>query len=458
MNSEAWRERDRRVLWHPFTQHRLWEAEAFPVIVSGRGLYLFDADGKKYLDGVSSLWLNVHGHCRREIDAAVQEQLSRIAHSTFLGASHPPGILLAEKIVSLAPPGLSRVFFSDNGSTAVEAALKMAYQYWQQGENRPAKTTFIRLANAYHGDTLGAVSAGGIPLFHEIYKPLLFPTYAVPSPYCYRCHLRDEGKGGRPSPAECIQGSGCLSELDQVLAAKSEEVAGVLIEPRVQGAAGMLVQPEGFIRGVRDLCNKYNTLMIADEVATGFGRTGFMFACQSEGVTPDLMAVGKGLSGGYLPLAATLATEEVFKKFLGATHYENTFFHGHSYTANPLACAAALASISLFEKDRTLENVRGRAEQARKRLESFRELKHVAEVRQAGLMIGVELEEDPLRRTPYDPSRMMGRQVCLAARGKGLLIRPLGDVVVLMPPLCVGEEELDKILEIARQAIREVTA
>ncbi|HUT52558.1 MAG TPA: aspartate aminotransferase family protein [bacterium] len=475
--SRFWRERDRKVLWHPFTQHALWQDEDFPVIVSGEGVYLFDADGNKYLDGVSSLWLNVHGHRRPEIDQAIRAQLDKIAHSTFLGLSHPPGIELAEKLIAIAPPGLSRVFFSDDGSTAMEIALKMAYQYWtQQDPPQPQSSYFIKLENAYHGDTIGSVSLGGIDLFHQTYRPLLFPTITAPCPNCRFCHL---GRGGaeydktyvphalevifgpRPPMMDtapgCRAGSGCLAEIDRVLAGRCDEIAGVVIEPCVQGAAGMIVQPEGFVKGVHEICDHYGVLMIADEVATGFGRTGTMFACEHDGVTPDIMAVGKGLSGGYLPIAATLTTEDVFESFQGPTHSEKTFFHGHSYTANPLACSAALASLALFEKDRTIKNVEERSRQAGHWLGRISRMSHVAETKQAGLMMGIALEEDPYGKVPYDEAQMTGRRVCQAARKNGLIIRPLGDVIVLMPPLCVDTDELDRMMSITMDAIKEET-
>jgi adenosylmethionine-8-amino-7-oxononanoate transaminase len=457
--SSPWRERDRNVLWHPFTQHALWEDEDFPVIVSGEGVYLLDADGKKYLDGVSSLWLNVHGHRRPEIDDAVRAQLDKIAHSTFLGLSHPPGIELAEKLVAVAPPGLSRVFFSDDGSTAMEIALKMAYQYWtQQDPPQPESRFFIKLENAYHGDTIGSVSLGGIDLFHETYRPLLFETITVPSPYCFRCHLaQTKLRRKNLTPEDCTNASGCLNVIERILKERGDEAAGLVIEPLMQGAAGMIAQPPGFLPRVAEMCEHFGVLLIADEVATGFGRTGKMFACEWEGVQPDIMAVGKGLSGGYLPIAATLATEDVYEAFLGPNHSVNTFFHGHSYTANPLACAAALASLEIFEKDQTLDNVMERARQAEKWHERIWELAHVGDIRQHGLMIGIELEEDPHSHQPYDPYRMMGRRVCLAARKKGLILRPLGDVVVIMPPLCVSAEELDRIMDITEDSIQEVT-
>ena len=441
------RNSDRAALWHPFTQHALWDEEDFPVIVSGEGVYLFDADGRRFLDGVSSLWVNVHGHRRPEIDAAIVAQLGRVAHSTFLGLSHPPGIELAERLLAVAPADLTRVFFSDDGSTAMEAALKMALSAASRRD--PRRTRFVRFVNAYHGDTIGAVSAGGIDLFHQAYQPLLFPTIAVDAPYCYRCHLT----GGR-EPA-CTDGSGCLAGLEAALDEHAGEVAAVVIEPRVQGAAGMLVQPPGFVRGVRELCDRHGALMIADEVATGFGRTGAMFACGGEGVTPDLMAVGKGLSGGYLPIAATLAREDIFNEFLGVHHQDRTFFHGHSYTANPLACAAALASLDLFERDRTLENARRRAEQAAAGLKRFRGLPAVGDLRQAGLMIGIELVRDRETKELFPAEAMIGRKAALAARARGVIVRPLGDVVVLMPPLCIGAEELAELLDAAYGAIAE---
>lgn len=446
-----WRSRDRKVLWHPFTQHRLWESEDFPVIASGDGIYLEDVEGNKYIDGVSSIWLNVHGHRKPEIDREIVEQLHRMAHSTFLGLSHPSAILLAEKLTEISPPGISRVFYSDNGSTAMEIALKMAYQYWcQQKKPQPDRNMFVRLTNAYHGDTIGAVSVGGIEAFHATYYPLIFPTLAAPAPYCRRCPLPEY-------EPDCKAGSGCLAELERIISENSDRVAGVVIEPRVQGATGIVVQPEGFIRGVRELCDNYGVLMVADEVAVGLGRTGHMFACESEEVTPDLMAIGKGLSGGYLPMAATLTTEDVFNSFLGPDHHTNTFFHGHSFTGNPLGCAASLASLDLFEKEGVIEKVRERSEQAREWLGRIAELSHVGEARQAGLMMGIEMEEDPASKTPYDPSLMMGRRAIMAARRRGLIIRPLSDVVIVMPPLCVTEAELNTIMQITMESIREVT-
>ena len=327
-------ETDRRVLWHPFTQQQTWTEQAPLVIERADGTTLFDVEGRAYIDGVSSLWCNVHGHRHPAIDAAIREQLDRVAHSTMLGLSHPPAIELARRLVELAPPGLQRVFFSDSGSTAVEIALKMAYQWWAQREDRagrPPRTTFIRLRDAYHGDTIGSVSVGGIDLFHACYGPLLFDSLAA-----------------EPGDAAHMQA---------LLAEHGERVCAVVVEPLVQGAAGILVHPPGYLRAVRELCDRHGVPLVCDEVATGFGRTGAMFACEHENVAPDLMCVAKGLTGGYLPLAATLTTERIYEGFLGAPEQQRTFFHGHTYTGNPLACAAALATLDVFESERTLERL-----------------------------------------------------------------------------------------------------
>ena len=323
-----------------------WEQEEPLIIERGKGPYLIDTEGKRYLDGTSSIWVNLHGHRHPTLDRAIKRQLDKVAHSTLFGLSNPPAIQLARALIRIAPKGLTRVFYSDNGSTAVEVALKMAVQYWQQ--RRPEagpKHTFLHLKLAYHGDTIGAVSVGNIELFHSRFKSLLFPTAEADPPYCYRCPL----KLTYPS---CQMA--CLDPIEQILKERHRELAGFIIEPLVQAAAGMLTSPPGYLKRIRELCTKYNVLLIADEVATGFGRTGKMFACQHEGVTPDLMAISKGLTGGYMPLAATLTTDEIYQAFLGKYEDFKTFFHGHSYTGNPLGCAVALANLEVFKKDKTL--------------------------------------------------------------------------------------------------------
>jgi adenosylmethionine-8-amino-7-oxononanoate aminotransferase len=440
---------DKRYLWHPFTQMQDWETGEPLIVESGRGCYLRDVQGREYLDGVSSLWANLHGHRRRAIDRAIIRQLGKVAHSTLLGLASPPSIELARRLVELAPRSLRRVFYSDDGSTAVEVALKMAYQYWQQqGPQHRHRTRFISFKHGYHGDTLGAVSVGGIDLFHQTYRPLLFNAIQVESAYCYRCAL------GLSHPG-C--GLACLGELEGALAAHHQEVAALIIEPLVQGAGGMLVSPPGYLRRVWELCVRYRVLMIADEVAVGFGRTGRMFACQHEGVEPDLLCLAKGISGGYLPLAATLVSEEVYRAFLGGPAENKTFFHGHTYTGNPLACAAALASLEIFERDRTLERLPAKVRFLERRLRDFWRLPHVGDIRQRGLMVGIELVADRDTKTPYPPEEKVGVRVTMEARRRGLILRPLGDVIVIMPPLSIKRQELATILDLAYQAIEAAT-
>lgn len=433
--------KDHRYLWHPFTQMQEWFAEEPLIIERGEGNYLIDIEGNRYLDGVSSLWCNVHGHNRREIDEAIIAQLGRIAHSTLLGLSHPPAILLAERLVEIAPPGLTKVFYSDNGATAVEIALKMAFQYWQQkGADRfRGKITFLYFTGAYHGDTLGAVSVGGIDLFHHLYKPLLFEALPLPAPY------------------SAAERKAALKEAQRMVEARHHEVAGLIMEPVIQGASGMRPYPSGFTRAVWELCRDHEILFIADEVATGFGRTGKMFACEHEGVVPDLLAIAKGLTGGYLPLAATLTTPEVFDAFLGAVEEQKTFYHGHTYTGNPLGCAAALASLEIFARDRVLEHLESKIAVFRTGLERLRSLRHVDEIRQVGLMAGIELFEDVAARRRYPPGRRIGHRVIMEARRHGVIMRPLGDVIVVMPPLSVTTGEIDTLLDVVYRAIKTVT-
>jgi adenosylmethionine-8-amino-7-oxononanoate aminotransferase len=438
---------DRAHLWHPFTQTVEWEAEDLLVIERGEGCWLYDTEGNRYLDGISSLWVNLHGHGRPEIDRAVREQLGRVAHSTLLGLASVPSIELAQRLIELAPGRLSRVFYSDSGSTAVEVALKIAYQYFRQrgraGDDR--RTRFVAFTDAYHGDTVGSVSLGGIDLFHGLYKPLLFDALRTPYPYCYRC---SDGK----RPESC--GLGCLTRLEELLGARGEEVCAVVIEPLVQGAAGIITAPPGFLAGVEELCRRHGILLVCDEVATGFGRTGTFFACEQEGVQPDLLCLAKGISAGYLPLAATLATEEVYEAFRGPYEAHRTFFHGHSYTGNALACSAGLASLDLFASERLTEKLPGKAEHLRRGLaERVAPLPNVGEIRQRGLMVGIELVADAATRAPFPPALRLGRRTILEARRRGVILRPLGDVVVLMPPLAISEAESDLLVRVAAESI-----
>jgi adenosylmethionine-8-amino-7-oxononanoate aminotransferase len=446
-STEAWIAKDRKHIWHPFTQMRDWQTEEVLVIEKGEGSYLIDAEGNRYLDGVSSLWCNVHGHRVKELDQAIEKQIKKIAHTTFLGLTHPTAIELAEKLIQIAPRGLTRVFYSDSGSEAVEIALKMAFQCWAQ-KGHPEKKKFARLVNAYHGDTLGSVSVGGIDLFHQIYKPLLFDAFAAPSPYTYRW-----ATGGGPEKVK----QDALDALEKVFQSHHGEIAAFVMEPLMQGAAGMIDQPNGYISRVRELTRKYNILLIFDEVATGFGRTGKMFAADHEHVTPDIMAVAKGLTGGYLPLAATLTTEEVYEAFLGRYEEFKTFFHGHTYTANPLACAVSIANLELFEKRKTLEELQPKIRLIQKRLEEFRGLAAVGDIRQRGVMIGIELVKNKTTKQEFEPKEKIGIRVIERARGKGAILRPLGPVIVLMPPLAMTEQQLNELLDITYDSIEEVT-
>jgi adenosylmethionine-8-amino-7-oxononanoate aminotransferase len=422
-------DKDKRYVWHPFTQMRDWNAAAPLIIERANGNHLIDVDGRRYLDGVSSLWVTLHGHRRRELDDAVRAQLDRVAHSTLLGLSNVPSIELAERLIAIAPRGLAKVFYSDSGSTAVEVALKIAFQY-QRLRGRPEKHRFLTLTEAYHGDTVGAVSLGGIDLFHEIFHPLLFRTLRV-------------------APT--------IDALERAFADHGAELAALVVEPLVQGAAGMLLQPPGFLRAARELCTRHDVLLVCDEVATGFGRTGTMFACEHEAVAPDLLCLAKGITGGYLPLAATLATDEIYGAFLGEYAAQKTFFHGHTYTGNPLACAAAIASLDVFARDRVIEHLQPKIARLAARLdEKLGPLAHVLEIRRRGLMVGVELCRDRAARTPYAYEDAIGARVCMALRRRGVILRPLGPVVVMMPPLSITDDEIDLLVNATADAIVEI--
>ncbi|MBE0428441.1 MAG: adenosylmethionine--8-amino-7-oxononanoate transaminase [Thermoleophilia bacterium] len=442
-------EADRKHVWHPFSPMReyLGEKPHPLMIVGGQGSRLTASDGRSYIDGTSSLWVNIHGHGRPELDGAVRRQLGRVAHSTLLGLSNEPSALLAEQLSAITPAGLDRVFYSDNGSTAVEVALKVAFQYWRQA-GHPEKKEFVSFVNAYHGDTIGSVSVGGHELFHSMFRPLLFDAHLAPAAYCYRC------PEGLAHP-ECRLA--CLSGLKEILARRSASIAAVIVEPRVQGAAGIIVQPPGYLAEVEKLCRRHGVLLVADEVATGFGRTGTMFACEQEGVEPDIMALAKGITGGYLPLAATLFREEIYEAFLGRYEELRTFFHGHTYTGNPLACAAALANIELIRQPGFLERVREKAKLFDSLLARLAGLRHAGDVRRIGMMAGIELVAGRGATEPFPVKERVGRRVILKAREKGVIIRPLGDTVVIMPPLSIGEGELRHLVEAASWAIEEVT-
>jgi adenosylmethionine-8-amino-7-oxononanoate aminotransferase len=438
---------DKKYVWHPFTQMRDWTADPDVLVIEkGSGSYLIDSDGRRYLDGVSSLWCNTHGHRVSEIDRAVKRQLGKIAHTTYLGLANEPASILSKELIAIAPKGLKKVFYSDSGSEAVEIALKMAYQYWQLKGVR-TKKTFLKFTNAYHGDTVGSVSVGGIQIFHDIFGPLLFKTFTAPAPYRYR----ENFSGNEEAYTEF-----CAGRVEQVLRKHHREIAAVVLEPLVQGAAGMLMQPRGFLKRVAALAKKYDTLLILDEVATGFGRTGTMFACEQEGVSPDLLCLAKGLTAGYLPLAATLATDRIYDAFLGSYSEFKTFFHGHTYTANPLACAAAVANLRYFKEKRVLDRARRQTAALTAELKKIEAHPNVGEVRQKGMMVGIELVRDRATRAPFPIEAQMGARVCREARKHGVIIRPLGNVVVLMPPFSFTDAQIRQLCAAVHRSIQTV--
>jgi len=438
---------DQTHVWHPFTQMREWCADEQIVIERGRGNYLIDTEGREYIDGVSSLWVNVHGHRKGRIDRAIKAQIDRIAHSTLLGLAGAPSAELASRLVEIVPKGLKRVFFSDNGSTAVEVALKMSLQYWLQSGHE-SKQKFVAFTGAYHGDTFGSMSVGEIDVFVEKYRPLLFETLRAPYPYCYRCPMGKEAQTCRRE---------CLDELEAILKKRHKVIAACIIEPLMQGAAGIITSPPGFFRAVRRLTKKYDVHLIADEVAVGFGRTGKLFACDVEKVRPDFLCLAKGITGGYLPLAATLTTERVYRAFLGEYDEFRAFFHGHTYTGNPLAAVAAIANLDVFRDEGVIEKLRPKAALFASLTGALASLAHVGDVRCTGLTAGVELVEDKKFKRPYPAKRRMGQRVCMEARSMGLIIRPIGDTIVLMPPLSITRAEIRKMVRITRECIMEIT-
>jgi adenosylmethionine-8-amino-7-oxononanoate aminotransferase len=425
---------DHRHVWHPFTQQSEWTRTAPLIIERAEECWLVDVEGRRYLDGVSSLWTNVHGHRHPALDAAVRAQLDRVAHSTMLGLTHPTAIELAAALVAKAPPGLTRVFYSDNGSTAVEVALKMAYQAQQQrGETE--RVRFAALRDAYHGDTLGAVSVGAIDIFHAVYKPLLFDCVALPAPV---------EPGGSEEAA-------CLEQGLALLDAHGSELAALVVEPLVQGAAGMKMHSTGFLRTLLQRARELGVLIVADEVAVGFGRTGTLFAMEQVGLSPDFLCLAKGLAGGYLPLAATLSTEAIYEAFLAAPEAGRQFFHGHTFTGNPLACAVALASLDLFHRADRLAQADRIAEQLSVRLAPLRAHPGVSSIRQRGVMIGIDLVQRS--GLPYPAARRIGAAVCHAARAHGLILRPLGDTVVINPPLALTHDDVDHLMRALHAAL-----
>ena len=439
---------DKRYLWHPFTQMQDWLLEEPVIIEQGEGVFLIDTAGNRYIDGVASMWTNVHGHNRKEINDAIKSQIDKIAHSTLLGYSNVPAIKLAKKLVEITPQGLDKVFYSDNGATSVEIALKIAYQYWQH-ESEPERRIFVNLDSAYHGDTVGAMSVGGIEVFQRTFDGLLFDTVRVPAPYVYRSPVGDQPQAVREY---------CLRELEKILHEYDRQVAGIILEPLIQGAGGMITAPEGFLKGVETLAKKSGTLLILDEVMTGIGRTGRMWACQHEDVCPDILCTAKGLSAGYLPLAATLTTDEIYNAFLGEYRDLKTFFHGHTFTGNQLGCAAASANLEIFEKEGLLEKIQPTIAHFKGRLNEFYSLDHVGDVRVCGLAAGVELVRCRESKEAYPFEEKIGAQVCKEALSRGVMLRPIINTIVLIPPLQISISELDQLLDTVYTSIETVTS
>ncbi len=438
-------EKSKKYLWLPFTQMKDYDEHPF-IVDSGKGIKVKDIEGKEYYDGYSSLWLNVHGHRKQELDEAIKKQLDKIAHSTLLGLTNVPATELAEKLVEISPEKLTRVFYSDSGAEAMEIALKMAFQYWSN-IGRPEKQKFIAMQNGYHGDTIGTVSIGSIEMYHQVYGPLMFESFKAPIPNVYHSKSGD--------PVQCRDE--CLDILEKLLIENHQNIAALTIESMVRGAGGMIVMPEGFLSGVRNLCTKYDVLMIVDEVATGFGRTGKMFACEHEGVQPDLMAVGKGITGGYLPIAATLTTEDIYNAFYDDYEKLKTLFHGHSYTGNQLGCAVAIENLRLFESENLVEEVSKKTEDLHLLLEELKSLPHVGDIRQLGFMCGIELVYSKETKVAFPAKKRVGYQATLKMRELGMLTRPLGDVIVFMPPHVSTREDLKAMVTIMKEAIMEVT-
>lgn len=438
---------DKEHIWHPFTQMKEWEDDSEIIVIErAQGSYLFDLDGNRYLDAVSSLWVNLHGHKNETLNRAVAEQLSKVAHSTLLGLSNVPSIVFAKRLVELLPKKLTKVFYSDNGSTAVEVAIKMAYLFWQYSKSE-RREIFVKFDGSYHGDTLGSVSVGGIKIFHEKFGKLCFKTLEAPYPFCYRCPKNlDKSSCQRE----------CYLEFEKIVKQNSKRIAAVVIEPLVQCASGIRVAPQGFLKFVESTCKRYEIPLIVDEVATGFGRTGKMFAIEHEEVEPDFVALAKGISGGYLPLAVTVTTKDVYDAFLGRYEEFKTFFHGHTYTGNPLACASAIASLDIFKKEKVLENLPKKIEALSRGLEKFWQLPITGDIRQVGLIAGVELVKNKKSKEPFEPKHKVALRICKRARKYGVISRPLGDVLVFFPPLCCSTNEIAKICDAMFKATKDI--
>lgn len=438
--------KDFEYIWHPFTQMKDYETDKPIIIERGEGIYVYDIKGNKYIDAVASWWVNTLGHSNKRLNKALSRQAEKIEHVIFSGFTHKPAIELAEKLVQITPEPLKKVFFSDNGSTAVEVALKMAYQYWAQ-VGKSEKSKFVALKNSYHGDTLGVVSIGGCDLFHKIYKPLLFDIFQAPSPYCYRCTMGQ-------TQGNC--NFECAYEIENILKANHKEIAAVVIEPMIQGAGGMIIYPKEYLKIVRELCDKYDVLLIDDEVAMGFGRTGKMFACEHAAISPDIMCIAKGITAGYMPLAATLSTQKIYDAFYDDYEKTKTFYHGHSFTGNPLACSVAVENLKILEEEKILEKNQPKIKHLKKGLEKFRNLKNVGDIRSLGMIGAVEIVENQISKAPFDFKDRIEMKIYKKGLENGIIMRPIGNTFYFMPPYVITEKEISEMLDIAYKTIDEI--
>ncbi len=442
MNKEL-AERDLRVLWHPCTQMHDHESLPMVPIARGEGAWLIDHDGNRYLDAISSWWVNLFGHGHPRIRTAIAEQLDRLEHVILAGFTHEPAVKLAEGLLRLAPPGLARVFYADNGSSAIEVALKMSFHAWRNAGNT-RKRRFVALSGSYHGETLGALSVTDVPLYRETYAPLLMQPIFVPSPDSY---ARAAGESPDAYAARCAD------VLDATVAEHAEEISALILEPLVQGAAGMRMYPAEYLRRARAACDRYGVHLIADEIMVGFGRTGTLFACERAAITPDFLCLSKGITGGFLPLAAVLTTQAVFDAFYAEYQARRAFLHSHSYTGNPLACAAACAVVEMFEQGDWIERNRGTAKHIADALAPLRDHPNVADVRQTGMIAAVELVRDRTTREPFDWRERRGLKVYRHGLSRGVLLRPLGDVVYFLPPYCIEPDEIALMVQVATEGI-----
>lgn len=438
-----WMQRDLAVLWHPCTQMK--DHERLPVVPirRGEGVWLEDFEGKRYLDAVSSWWVNVFGHANPRINQRIKDQVEQLEHVILAGFSHQPVIELSERLVKLTPKGLDRVFYADNGSSGIEVALKMSYHFWRnQGLER--KKRFVTLTNSYHGETVAAMSVGDVALFTETYKSLLMDTLKVPTPDCY---LRPEGVSWE------AHSRAMFAHMEQTLAEHHEEVAAVIVEPLIQGAGGMRMYHPIYLTLLREACDRYGVHLIHDEIAVGFGRTGTMFACEQAGIAPDFLVLSKALTGGYLPMAAVLTSEVVYQGFYDDYQTLRAFLHSHTYTGNPLACAAALATLDIFEQDKVIEANRALAARMASATTHLADHAHVAEIRQTGMVLAMEMVQDKASRTPYPWQERRGLKVFQHALERGALLRPLGNVVYFLPPYVITPEEINFLAEVASEGI-----